>query len=54
MSEGLYPLNTNNSMMPIIARLMGYSVGNTQSSYPVNSIIDQKKYNDKDFLSLFF
>ena len=38
-------LNTNNSLMPIIARIYGYTVGNT-FGYPVNSLIDQNKFNE--------
>ena len=42
----LYPLTTDNIMMPIIARLVGYVNGNTTSAYPVNSVIDQNKFNE--------
>ena len=49
----LYSFHTNNVMMSVIARLVGYSVGNTQSPYPVNSTIDQIKFNE-DVQSLGF
>ena len=42
----LYPLYTINTMMPIIARLLGYMTGNTSTNYPVKSTIDQNKFNE--------
>ena len=45
-TPSLYPLVTTNVMMPVIARLMGYIMGNRASSYPVNSLIDQNKFNE--------
>ena len=42
----LFPLTTTNAFMPVIARLMGYINGNNTSGYPVNSVIDQNKFDD--------